>query len=879
MLQLKNIVKDYVAGDTTVKALKGINLDFRASEFVSILGPSGCGKTTLLNIVGGLDRYTDGDLIINGKSTKDFKDNDWDTYRNHSIGFVFQSYNLISHLSVIANVELALSLSGVSKKERHERALAALSEVGLKDQANKKPNQLSGGQMQRVAIARALVNDPDIILADEPTGALDSKTSVQVMNILKKISQNKLIIMVTHNADIANEYSNRIITMVDGKITNDNNPYSYSLDQESQIDKVEEEHELGDTAFAVDNSNKKMPKPKKNKKPLFKRSNSAMSYGTAIGLSAKNLLTKKGRTLMTSFAGSIGIIGVALVLAISTGFTSYINNMQSGALGSAPMAVSSISVNTDKLNSVNMDDFSNDDDYSSEDIVMPYNPMSQLTQYGHYNAFTSDFMQKIREFEKADKDKGDNRSFNTVEYNYYTPLKLAFKQDDSTPNNESDDLYKYYENKNTVNIMSAVSNPTFYPLLNNTDYILSQYDLIYGDMPKFENGKSYSTDMVLVVDKGNKLNFQVAEALGFNLVTEDAGTTFDPIKFSDIVGKEYKVVYNDDYYIPNSNNFEEITSFTKANTTTQNDKKALYNKATETLKITGVLRIKDDATSQLLSSGIAFHPTFKDHYLQNCRESVIARKQIEQKEDYSFFAPYTLNISGFANFGPFTNVTQINNVLYGTFGYTLTNDDAFELAMQQIGISNVPISIIFYPKTFAAKESVLNFIDDYNKSITNDNLKILYFDTSEFLTNTLGQLINIISYVLIAFASISLVVSSVMIGVLTYASVIERTKEIGVLRSIGARKKDISRVFNSETLIIGFGAGTIGILITYILCPIISAIIKAVAGGAVTTNLAVLNPLHAILLIAISTVLTIISGLIPSRVAAKKDPVKALRTE
>lgn len=879
MLQLKNIVKDYVAGDTTVKALKGINLDFRASEFVSILGPSGCGKTTLLNIVGGLDRYTSGDLIINGKSTKDFKDSDWDTYRNHSIGFVFQSYNLISHLSVIANVELALSLSGVSKKERHQRALDALSEVGLKDQANKKPNQLSGGQMQRVAIARALVNDPDIILADEPTGALDSKTSVQVMNILKKISENKLIIMVTHNADIANEYSNRIITMVDGKITNDNNPYSYTEDQEQQIDKVEQEHELGDTAFAVDNANKTMPKKKKNKKPLFKRSNSAMSYSTAIALSGKNLLTKKGRTLMTSFAGSIGIIGVALVLAISNGFTGYINTMQSGALGSAPMAISSISVNTDKLNSINMDDFSSDEDYSDENIVMPYNPMSQLTQYGHYNAFTSDFMSAIKNFEQADKNKGNNSGFNTVEYNYYTPLKLAFKTDDSTPTDTSDDVYSYYSNVNSVNIMSSVSNPTFYPLLNNSDYILSQYDLIYGEMPKVAEGKSYSTDMVLVVDQGNKLNYTIAKALGFNLVTEDAGSTFDPINFSDIIGKEYKVVYNDDYYIPNSANFENITAFTETNMRSQTNLKNLYDNATETLRITGVLRLKDNATSQLLSAGIAFDPTFKDHYLQNCRESVIAQKQLADKEDYSFYAPYTLSISGFANFGPFTNVTQMNNVLYATFGYTLTNDDAFDLAMQQIGISNVPISIIFYPKTFEAKESVLNFIEDYNKTINNDNLKILYFDTSEFLTNTLGQLIDIISYVLIAFASISLVVSSVMIGVLTYASVIERTKEIGVLRSIGARKKDISRVFNSETLIIGFGAGTIGIIITYILCPIISAIIKAVAGGAVTTSLAILNPLHAVVLIIISTVLTIISGLIPSKVAANKDPVKALRTE
>lgn len=877
MLQLKNIVKDYVAGDTTVKALKGINIDFRQSEFVSILGPSGCGKTTLLNIVGGLDRYTSGDLIINGKSTKDFLDRDWDTYRNHKIGFVFQSYNLISHLSVVANVELALSLSGVNRKERRERALAALKEVGLKDQANKRPNQLSGGQMQRVAIARALVNDPDIILADEPTGALDSKTSVQVMNILKRISENKLIIMVTHNADIAEEYSNRIITMMDGNITNDNNPFNLAEFEQKEIERLEVEHELGDVEFAVDNTEKKQPK--KKKKPLFKRSNSAMGYGTALSISGKNLLSKKGRTIMTSFAGSIGIIGVALVLAISNGFTGYINAMQNDALGSSPMAISSISVNTDKLNSVNMDDFTNNEDYSDENFIMPYNPTQQLTQYGHYNALTSSFMAKMKEFEENDKAKGDNSNFNTIEYNYYTPIKLVYNLDDNTPTNTADDIYTTFENKNEVNIMSAVSNPAFYPLLNNTDYILSQYDLIYGDMPKVDTAKGYSTDVVLVIDKGNKLTYTTLKGLGFNTVSKDQNATFEPIRFENIVGKEYKVIYNDDYYVPDSNTFEDITSFTTVNTKSQTTLKDLYNNATETLRVCGILRQKADSTSALLSSGIAYDPTFKNHYLQNCRESVIARKQLEVKSDYTFFVPYTLNIQPFSKFGPFNSVNEINQLLYATFKYTLTNEDAFDLAMQQIGISNIPISIIFYPKSFSAKESVLEFIADYNSGLTNKNQEILYFDTSEFLTNTLGQLINIISYVLVAFASISLVVSSVMIGVLTYASVIERTKEIGVLRSIGARKKDISRVFNSETLIIGFGAGLIGIGITYILCPIISAIIKAVADGAVTTSLAILNPLHAIILVAISTMLTLISGLIPSRVAAKKDPVKALRTE
>ena len=866
MLQLKNIVKDYGNDDSVVNALKGVSVDFRPSEFVSILGPSGCGKTTLLNIIGGLDRYTSGDLIINGKSTKEFKDYDWDTYRNHKIGFVFQSYNLISHLNVVGNVEIALSLSGVSKKERHERALKALEEVGLKDQAKKRPNQLSGGQMQRVAIARALVNNPDIILADEPTGALDSKTSVQVMDILKSISKNKLIIMVTHNSEIAETYSSRIIKMIDGNITHDNNPFT-ATEEVKTPSNIERE--------TLTKAELKQIKKERKKQER----NSAMGYSTALGLSGRNLLSKKGRTFMTSFAGSIGIIGVALVLAISNGFTGYINNMQSNALGSSPMAIQAISVNTDKLNSINPEDFSNDEDYSGDNIVMPYNPTQQLNQYGHYNSFTSEFIKQIKEFETNDKAKGDNKQFNTVEYNYYTPLKLVYKQDDNTPENLNDDLYNYYENTNSVNVMSAVSNPTFYPLLNNQEYILSQYDLIYGQMPKINEGQNYSTDMVLIVDKGNKLTYTSLMMLGFNPVSHDQNTTFDPISFENIVGKEYKVVFNDDYYIPNSQNYNEITSFTIADTRLQDVRKKLYENSSVTLKISGILRLKDDATSSLLSTGIAFDPSFKDYYLNNCENSTIAKKQLEIKSENKFLVPYTLNISGISKFGPFKTVEEINALLYKTFNYTLSNEEAFDLAMQQIGISKTPISIIFYPKTFNAKESVLEFIDNYNNSLTNKNQKILYFDTSEFLTNTLGNLINIISYVLIAFASISLIVSSVMIGVLTYASVIERTKEIGVLRSIGARKKDISRVFNSETLIIGFTAGVIGIAISYLFCPIINAIIFAVAGDAISTNIAVLNPLHALVLIAISTLLTMISGLFPASIAAKKDPVKALRTE
>ncbi len=864
MLQLKNIVKHYTAGDTTVKALKGISIDFKESEFVSILGPSGCGKTTLLNIVGGLDRYTSGDLIINGKSTKQYKSSDWDTYRNHSIGFVFQNYNLISHLSIVGNVELALSLSGVSKKDRHNKALAVLKEVGLKDQANKRPNQLSGGQMQRVAIARALVNDPDIILADEPTGALDSKTSIQVLNLLKKISDKKLIIMVTHNADLAKKYSDRIISMKDGEIINDNNPYQYVRNAE---DNETEEHKSEQVETKPKSKGKK---EKKNGLGFFKKKKSSMSYGTALSLSGKNLLSKKGRTFMTSFAGSIGIIGIALVLAISNGLTSYTNKMQSDALGSYPITVSAISVDMNKFTSM---EFGRDDaENVDEDVVIPYNPMQQFIQYGHYNNITSAFIDHVKQFESTESDKGSKSNINTIEYNYYTPLKILSK----TANN----TIVFYNNKNETSILSGSPSQTFYPLLDNTDFVMDSYDLIYGEMPQQAEGLDYSTEMLLVVGKGNKLSIQTLQALGITTSTDSEGN-YNKINFEDICSKEFKLLYNDDYYIPDSSNFDDITSFGKLSTS-QSSLTTAYNNASTTLKISGVIRVKDNAPSELLSAGIAYMPSLSTHYLDNCSDSVIARKQLANKSSYTFYDNYVLSISEMSSILPadgFGTVEEINMFLMSAYGYSLSQDDAFNLAMQQIGISTIPVSIAFYPKNFAAKDSIVEMIDAYNNKQTNKNLEIVYSDTTQFLTSTLGNVISIISYVLIAFASISLIVSSVMIGVLTYASVIERTKEIGVLRSIGARKKDISRVFNSETLIIGFSAGVIGVAISYLFCPIINAIVSSVAGDSITGSIAILNPLHALLLVVISTCLTFISGLIPARIAAKKDPVKALRTE
>lgn len=895
MLELKNIVKDYVTGDTTVHALKGVNLDFRQSEFVSILGQSGCGKTTLLNIIGGLDHYTSGDLIINNRSTKDFKDYDWDTYRNHSIGFIFQSYNLIMHLTVAENVELALSLAGISKQERHARAIEALETVGLKDQINKKPNQLSGGQMQRVAIARSLVNNPDILLADEPTGALDSETSEQVMKILKNISKDRLIIMVTHNAELAEKYSTRIIKLLDGNVIDDSMPYNHneekakkqkSLPKEKQelleklnhmleIDyisknefKTYSEQLLSEAGLDVTQDKKLSKYLKKENKHKNKRT--SMKYGTALSLSLKNLLTKKWRTIMTSFAGSIGIIGIALILAVSNGFTNYINKMQSEALGNYPLTISAISMDTNKFQSMGSD--REEETNVNENVIVPYNPMHQIMQYGHYNNFTSEFLNHVKNFENADIEKGKEAQLNMVEYDYFVPLKLLTKNDENK--------ITLLKNNNSTSVLQGGTSSALYPMLNNLDFVMSQYELIYGTMPKVNEGETYSKEMLLVIGKGNKVSIQTLTSLGIDY--KNQGTEYANISFEDICNKEYKLLFNDDYYIADSENFDDITKFDKLSATNQTALNTAYNNASTTLKISGVIRLKNDATTELLSTGVAYMPSLKNYYLQNCKESLIARKQLATKENYTFYDNYVLSISemsGILPRGGFANVNEINTFLLQAYNYELSKDDAFELGMQQIGISRIPMSIAFYPKNFDAKDSVLNMVEEYNKLQTNDNQKIVCSDTTQFLTNTLGNMVNIISYVLIAFAAISLIVSSIMIAIITYVSVLERTKEIGVLRSIGARKKDITRVFNAETFLIGLTSGVLGVVISFILTFPISAIIKAVAGGAITTSMAIMDPISSIILIAISVVLTIISGLVPAIMAANRDPVKALRSE
>lgn len=856
MIQLKDINKTYTAGDTIVKALNNININFREKEFVSILGPSGCGKTTLLNILGGLDRYDYGDIIVNGTSTKQFKDKDWDAYRNHYIGFVFQSYNLIPHLTVVENVELALSIGGTNKKNKRKMALDALEKVGLKVQAKKKPNQLSGGQMQRVAIARAIVNNPEIILADEPTGALDSETSVQVMDILKEISKEHLVIMVTHNKELADKYSTRVINLLDGNLVGDSAPF-----------KTEEITEVKPT--------------KKNK--------SAMSIFTAFSLSFKNLMSKIGKTLLVSFAGSIGIIGIALVLAVSTGLNSYISAMQSNALGNYPITVSAISVDMDSFKS-----FGNEDDSSggSEDEIVPYNPMVQYVKYGHYNNLTSNFVNTVREFEKQDKENNSEK-INVIDYNYYLPVRLITKNVKTQEGSTEQITYSYAVRKNTTSILTGSSSSPIYPMLNNTDFVMEQYDLIAGEMPKQNEGSSYSTDIVLVVGAGNKISASTLNALGFKTETDEK-LNYKNISFESVIGKEYKVVTNNNYYTPKyeegytpvadeNTNFAHITAFDKLNTSSQTSLKDAYDNSTITLKISGILRIKEDGI-ELLNDGLAYMQSFERYYSNDCKNSLIAKKQLANKQagNYEFYDNYVLSVSEISSILPkdgFASIEAINSFLNAQYGYTLSNEDAYEVAMQQIGISSIPISIKFFPKNFKGKDSIINMIKDYNATCTEEKDKIVYSDTTGFITSTLGQMVNIVSYVLIAFAAISLVVSSIMIGIITYTSVIERTKEIGVLRSIGARKKDISRVFNMETFIIGLSAGLIGVIVSFVLTFPISKIIIKVAAGAVTTNMAILKVTDMVILIAISTILTLLAGLIPARIAAKKDPVKALRSE
>ena len=847
MLQLKNIKKNYESGEEIVKALKGINIEFRESEFVAILGPSGCGKTTLLNIIGGLDHYTSGDLIIDGISTKKYKDRDWDTYRNHRIGFVFQNYNLITHQSVLSNVELALTLSGVDKKTRRKKAIEVLEKVGLKDQMHKKPNQMSGGQMQRVAIARALVNDPDILLADEPTGALDTKTSIQIMEILKEISKDRLIIMVTHNPDLAEKYATRTINLLDGEITSDSRAYNSKKE-------IKEKKESGQKT--------------------------SMSFMTAMNLSLNNLMTKKGRTILTAFAGSIGIIGIALILAISNGVQEYINNVEEETLTSYPLTVQEETVEiADFISSMQP---SSDTEEHEEGKIYSNDVMSEMMATASASVESNNLDAFKSYIESDDTNIKDYTSAISYSYN----LNLQIYKDDNeeiiqvNPNTVLDELGM------SMNEMQSafMSTDVFSEMFDSQEMNEQMYDLVAGSWPDEYN------EVVLVVDENNEISDFTLYALGLKDQSELSemyqniinGTPFEVEQTSydmdDLVGMKFKFVLNSDYY-----ELENGIWVDKRN----NDDymKELLDNAEE-LVITGIIRPNEESIIASTAGGVMYLKDLKEYVINKINESEIAQAQLENPDINVFtgqeFSDEEFDISTLTpeqmaylqSLSP-TEMAQVIATYEEQAGAT------YEDVLNQIGVIDLdkPTAINIYPKDFDSKDEIVNIINNYNddqRDNGHDENVINYTDIVGVMMSGVSTIVDVISYVLMAFVSISLIVSSIMIGIITYISVLERTKEIGILRAIGASKKDISRVFNAETFIEGLTAGVMGILITILLTIPINIIIKNLSG---ISNIAVLPVGGAIILVIISVLLTMIAGLIPSRMASKKDPVEALRVD
>ncbi len=866
MLELKNITKDYASGDMKVQALKGIDLNFRKNEFVSVLGQSGCGKTTLLNIIGGLDRYTTGDLIINGKSTKKFKDKDWDAYRNYAIGFVFQSYNLIPHQTVLANVELALTLSGVSKKERKQRAIKALEKVGLKDQIHKKPNQLSGGQMQRVAIARALVNDPEIILADEPTGALDTATSVQVMEILKEISKEKLIIMVTHNPELAEKYSSRIVKILDGKIVDDSNPYK---DEEVKND-----------------SNGKENKAKKS-----------MSFFTAISLSLNNLMTKKGRTFLTSFAGSIGIIGIAMILSLSNGVQRYIDKVEEDTLSSYPISIQEESVDLGNMMTAMMEENNNKQPHNDNQIHSK-NIMGNMLSTISTKMKTNNLESFRKYIENENSTIKDNA--NAVQYSYNLNLNLYRPDTENgvvqvNPSTVMDNIgfgqsEAEAESSALFSFSSMSTTDVWSEMMDNKELINSQYDVIAGKLPEKYN------EVVLLVDENNEISDYTLYSLGLYDQKElkdmmksiKNGKSFEKkdskaFTYDELLNLEYKLILNTDYY-EKSNSGIWVD---KSKDTAYMIKKI---NGAETIKIVGIMKPKAESVVSDTSGLILYTKDLTEYVINKINDSEIVKEQksnpsknvltglnfMSEKDLYSM----NTGMISAEQMQKMQNMSQ-EEIMSLMSSFTGNMDASYKSVMKKLGSVDLdkPAQINIYPKNFESKEKISKAIDDYNQMQRNDGKEenvIEYSDVVGMMMSSVTTIVNIISYVLIAFVSISLVVSSIMIGIITYISVLERTKEIGILRSIGASKKDISRVFNAETLIIGLVAGAIGIGVTLLLCIPINIIIKAITK---VPNIAALPVGGGIALVIISVVLTVIAGLIPSKMASKKDPVVALRTE
>ena len=862
MLQLKNITKNYLSGDNEVQALKGIDIEFRENEFVSILGQSGCGKTTLLNIIGGLDRYTSGDLIINGKSTKEFKDKDWDTYRNHSVGFVFQSYNLIPHQTVLANVELALTISGVGKAERKKRAIEALQKVGLGDQLNKKPNQMSGGQMQRVAIARALVNDPDILLADEPTGALDSKTSVQVMEILKEISKDRLIIMVTHNPELAKKYSSRIVKIID-----DSNPYKSS---EEDVKKA------------------------RNKKD--KSGKASMKFTTAVRLSLNNLMTKKGRTFLTSFAGSIGIIGIALILSLSHGMQSYINRVEEDTLSSYPLTIQEASIDVTSMLEAMMGNGEKEEHNDNKIYSRPI--VNNILETVSTKLQTNNLEEFKKYLESGDTNIKDY--INAIQYEYNLNLNIYKQNEDKTyqqvnPSKVFDELgfgEMMESRQSTSSMMSGSMTMTqtdvWNEMLDNQNLLQSQYDVLAGKWPTKYN------EVVLIVDENNEISDYTLYSLGIKDIKElnesmekiknkekvEAGES-ESYSYDDLLNYKFKILLNTDYYKESGNAWQDMS----------NDDEYMKNVVdnAEEITIVGIIKPNEENVSSSGAGMIGYTKELKEYVINKINETEIVKEQ-KENPNINVFTGIEFPKNQNSSFD-YSQLTDEQRMYMSTLSeaelaelmknYAENSTATYDSNLSTLGVVdlNKPSTINIYPKDFESKDMITTRISEYNDKQTNDGKEenvITYTDIVGVMMSSVSTIINVISYVLIAFVGISLVVSSIMIGIITYISVLERTKEIGILRSIGASKKDVSRVFNAETLIIGLVAGLIGIVVTLLLNIPINMIIKSIVG---ISNISKLPTAGAIILVVISVGLTMIAGLIPARFAAKRDPVEALRTE
>ena len=895
MLELNDIKKDYVSGSTTVSALKGINLRFRDCEFVSILGQSGCGKTTMLNIIGGLDKYTSGDLKINGVSTKNYKDRDWDFYRNNSIGFVFQSYNLIPHQTVLSNVELALTLSGVSKAERKKRAIEALEKVGLGEQIHKKPNQMSGGQMQRVAIARALVNNPDILLADEPTGALDTETSIQIMELLKEISKDRLIIMVTHNPELAKDYSTRIVRLLDGVITDDSDPYSLE-DMEADIRAKE--------AAKVKTSEKKIKKSGKKQK-------TSMSFFTALSLSFNNLMTKKTRTILTAFAGSIGIIGIAMILSISNGIQLYIDRVQRDTLSSYPITLQAEAIDISSMVS-SMTGNSASEEHEDKSKIYSNDIMGDMI-----NTMVKEVKSNnLSEFKKyIENGSSDIKSYvSDIQYSYDVPLNIYMKDTSNgveqlNPGTMFDSIYGEGATSASFSMSSGMgmgmfSNSSVWnQLLGNQQVLDEQYDVLAGHWPENFN------EVVLVADKNNEVDDYTLYSLGLKdpeevrtlfkkmMVGESYETKKDiSYTFDEILDTEFKLVMPTDMY-----KYNDVTGTWDDYSKDDKYMTNVVNNGTD-IKVCGIIRPNDDAVSTSLSSGIGYTAKLTEYIIEEVKNSEIAKAQLaDTSVDVFTGVPFdndrnteitmddvnaymaTLSPEESAQMQAMTSGMSDDQILQ-LFSASLkarTTDATLDSNKSKLGITDLdtPSQIDIYATDFDSKEKVQNIIKDYNKLQQDDGKEenvINYTDYVGIMMSSVSTIINAISYVLIAFVAISLIVSSIMIGIITYISVLERTKEIGVLRSIGASKKDVSRIFNAETLIEGFVSGALGIVVTLLLCIPANALIKHLTD---ISNVAQLPVAGGVILIIISMLLTFIAGLIPAKLAAKKDPVVALRSE